>query len=265
MPKIKQYVPSLRLPKGFPIMEYDPAEGVKGVTADGGTEARIVEVLNSYLHQKNGLVDGRDDLVTYVENVFKFPMKTKTVTRGSGADAKTVAVPDETEAKYLDRFVAALVTKEFTAPGITLTGENAEQREAQAWAALQAVVDQVRTITVDGKEVKLFDLSNDIKAPERKVGVAKIPQYAQAAAKNIVSDTTPDGAKKKTTLAQRLKQWSSTFTERGLQFDDFVADAPKDATPEVKAAHEAERLNRLARAIVANEAWESAQNAKKYA
>jgi hypothetical protein len=80
-----------------------------------------------------------------------------------------------------------------------------------------------------------------------------------------VSDTTPDGTKKKTTLAQRLKTWAATFTERGLAFEDFQSDAAKDATPEVKATHEATRLDRLARAIVANEAWESAKNAKKYA
>lgn len=270
MAKVRNYVASLGLPLGFPIMEYNPADGVKGILADGCTEERIVDIVNNYLHQKAGLVQGRDELATYIETVLGFKMKTKQVTKGTGADAKTVEVADETEQKFLDRFVAALVKGEFTHPSITITGDNAEQREAQALAAVQKIVDKpYKLVTKDseGKETTtvLFDLVNDAKAPERKVGVAKIPQYASKAAANIISDTLPDGSAKKTKLADRLKKWAATFTERGLAVEDFLSDAAKDATPEVKAAHEATRAERLARAIVLNEAWETAQNAKKYA
>lgn len=269
MAKVRNYIASLGLPQGFPIIEYNPADGVKGILADGCTEARIVDIVNNYLHQKAGLVQGRDELATYIESVLGFKMKTKTVTKGTGTDAKTVVVPDETEQKFLDRFVEALVKGEFTHPSITVTGNNAEQREAQVLAAVQRIVDKpYKLVTKEGdKEVEtvLFDLVNDAKAPERKPGVVKIPQYASKAAANIISDTGPDGKPKTTKLADRLKKWNTLFQERALAVEDFVSNAPKDATPEALAAHEAERANRLARAIVLNEAWETAQNARKYA
>lgn len=249
MPKV--YIDSLHLPKGFPIDEY---ANLAAIQADGGTDARITAVINNYIHQKDGLVQGRDDLVTYVEGVIKFPRKYKKVTTGTGAEAKTKLVPDDdhkTEAKYLDAFVDAVVGKKFTVAGVTLSGTNDEQNEAIVWTFLQTIVDKPfkGAVTINGntKEVSLFNLKNDIKAPERASKAKELPDYATAGAASIIA-------------AGSQSKWVKTFTSKGIAFEPF--DVVPKGTEDEQAAIKASNAANLARAIVLNEA---ADRAKKYA
>ena len=249
MPKV--YIESLHLPKGFPINEY---ANLAAIQADGGTDERITSVVNNYIHQKDGLVQGRDDLVTYVEGVIKFPRSYKKVTVGTGTDAKVKNVPaDEhkTEAKYLEAFVTAVVEKKFTVTGVTLTGTNDEQNEAIMWTFLQTIVDKVyegdSTILGKTEKVRLFDLKNDIKAPERASKAKSLPEYALAGAASILA-------------GPNVKKWVTTFASKGIVHDPF--DIPVKGTPDEQAATKKANVEALARAIVLNEA---ADRAKKYA
>lgn len=216
------YISSLSLPKGFPINEYETRDEIIKDGADqvvdynGMKCTRDVVVINNYLHQKDGLVQGRADLALWLEVVAKFPWLTKQVTKK--IDGKDVAVTEylETEGKYIERFVTAATDGTVKVVGLTLTGTNAEQNEAVVWAFLQSVVDKPTKITVTegGKptEVTLFDLKNDIKAPVHVAKAKTPPQYALEAAGNIIKNGTQS-------------KWATTFKKEGVDFEDFsVAD-----------------------------------------
>lgn len=229
----KVYVSSLGLPKGFPIAEY---ESIDEILKDGGDQLvdypekgqkmqRLAVVANQLLHQKDGLVQGRTELALYLEYVLKFPWLTKQSSKT--VDGKAVAFTEylETEGKYIDRFVAQVVTDKVKMPGITLTN-NAEQDEASVMSAIQAIVDKPfpavdekgAPVTVDGplgpdgKPTKVpalwFNLRNDIKQPVR-VSAAKKPWV-----------TAIQGAEQ--IMANKAEaKWAATFTKEGIPFEPF--------------------------------------------
>lgn len=266
----RNYIESGNLPKGFPITEYERVSELfadLGVPLDKAVAAavdsnpgsqRIVDVANNYMHQKDGLVEGRDNLTTHIEHVLKFPRLYKEVKRKTADGEKTIKVPADahkTDNLFAEAFVSAVVAKKFTVPGLQLTGTNDEQNEGIVWNFLQAAVEKPWkgnvTFVGDEKatEVTLFDLKNDIKAPERKTAEKSLPEYAVNGAANIIKNN-------------RQAHWAKTFTEKGIAFDDFLQKAPAGATPEQVAAVEKSNLVNLAKAIQANE---KADQAKKYA
>lgn len=246
----KNYIESLSLPKGFPILEY---ENLAEIAKDGGTDERQTAVINNYLHQKDGLVLGRDNLTDYVEYVVKYPRSYEKVKSGD-KEVEVPAKPHETDKKYLDAFVDAVVGKKFAFTGVTLSG-NAEQDEAAVWQRLQDIVEKPQKVsityrgTTTAQEVTLFDLKNDIKAPERKAGGSKIPDYAMNGAKSIIANGS-------------TAKWKKTFTDKGIAFEPFDTKPVNGATKEEADAVVASNIQNLARAIVLNEA---ADRAKKYA
>ncbi len=245
----RNYIRSLGLPKGFPINEY---ANLAEIQADGGTDTLITAAINNYIHQKSGLVEGRDDLYTYIVDVLGFTPLMETVK----VDGKDVEQPSETEGKLIARFVAELVKGTFTHKDFTVTGADADAKEASVWATLQEIVDAPRTVKIKDKEVKLFDLRNDIKTPIRTSKPKTPPAYAIAGAKSIFSDTAKDGTPKKDNLATRLKKWADTFTKEGITFTAF------DKADDKGVVANDGNITNLAWAI---QARELAQAEKKYA
>lgn len=200
----KQHVASLGLPNGFPVAQY---ENLKEITdAVNGDETKVVDIVNKYLRQKGPLVDGRDMLSEHVAEKLGFSVKTRTVTKeGDNGEKVESQVPDETEGKHLDRFVAAVVSGTATVPGIHFKEtDNEEQKEAHVWSFLQKVADK-------------FDLRVDAKTPERVSRPKKyenLPKYARDGAENIIKNGTQ-------------AKWKKTFEKEGIPFEDFtVADDP---------------------------------------
>lgn len=194
----KSHVASLGLPSGFPVSQYENLKEI--LDAVGGDETKVVDIANKYLRQKGPLVEGRDLLSEHVATKLNFPVRTKEVkTKGEDGKEVTKEVPDETEGKHLDRFIAAVIAGDHTAPGLSFKEtDNEEQKEAHAWVFLQKIVDK-------------FDLKVDAKTPERVSKPKKyenLPVYARTGAEKIIAN----GAQKK---------WAKVFTDAGTPFEDF--------------------------------------------
>lgn len=201
----KSHVASLGLPSGFPVAQYENLKEV--VDAVKGDETKVVDIVNKYLRQKGPLVEGRDLLSTHVGEKLGFAIRTKEVTT-KGEDGKDVTkqVPDETEGKHIDRFLAEVLAGRHTVPGLHFKeSDNEEQKEAHVWAFLQKIADK-------------FDLKVDAATPERVSKPKKyenLPLYARTGAEKIIAN----GAQKK---------WAKTFTDEGIPFEDFQAKDDPD-------------------------------------
>jgi len=247
------YVNSLGLPKGFRVKEY---ETIAEIVKDAGSETAVVEAVNKYLRQKSALVAGRDDLAGLIEETYAFKPILKTIKK----DGKDVEVWDETEGKYIERFIASVVSGKFTAKGLTLTG-NDEQKEAAIYAELQKLADKCGDVDKDGKplsEPAAYVL--DIRTPERSSKPKKLPQYAIDGATNIINNKAE---------AKWVKRWTEGYTNSNsvkidpLSFDSFVAKAPANATPEQVETVRQQNIKNLAAAIVADREQVLAKTAKQ--
>jgi hypothetical protein len=224
----KEHVSSLKLPKGFLIEQYETSdEGFKEVLADAGSLARVVHIVNMDRRQKSCLVEGRDKLAEAVYTKTNFQpiwdeveVETEKEVDGKKLTEKsTKQVWNEPEAKYLDRFVAAVANGEFTAPGFTVDqGAEADKKIDSLWMQLQHLADKIH-LRVTAKETPKAERKT--KEPNEK--------WLALADQNILN-----GSQEK---AEKI------FKKDGIEFEPFRT--------EDKALN---RVN-LANAIKAHMAW----------
>ena len=214
----KSYVGSLGLPKGFSIEQY---ETLAEIQADTKSDALIVDIVNKYCRQKDCLVDGRDKLAEMVNAKTGFAWVTKTVTSKDkdGVESTSEEI-DETEGKYLSRFVEAIVAGDFSSQDFPVSGDTVEAKTASVNEGLQRYADSIPL------RVNAF-------TPERTKKDKQAGKLALAAADNIIKNSSQD-------------KWSKTFKKCGIQHEDFMT-----SDPEVNR-------QRLARAVAAHKAWRDA-------
>ena len=177
--------PSLGLNKGLRVLEY---ESVDELEADAKKVGAALAFANKYLREKCALVEGRDKFTTVLAERAQFPMLTKTVTRkNSKGEEDSSEVPAETEVKFTNRFRAACVAGEV---------DGWPQDESGIEIALQKIADEIGPFKGDATK------------PERVSKAKTPPQYATAGATQIMDN-------------QNQAKWVKTFTEEGIEFEDF--------------------------------------------
>lgn len=254
-----EYINSQVLPakagvRGFLIKQYEDAD-VKALCSVPGELALVTDAINKYLRQKTALVQSRTDISDKI-GALGFPRKVKTVM----VDDEPVETPDETEAKYIGRFIAALVAGEFKHKAVKAAAP--EQREVEAYAVLQSLADLCGDTDDDGKPKETppcYVL--DIHTPER-VSKPKTPtKKAIENATNIINNKSE-------------KKWIERFTKGynsptggpipPIPFKEFTTVAPKGATAEEVEAVRQQNITHLAWAIMGvEEAARRNQEAEK--
>ncbi len=229
-----EYVDSLGLKSGFRVTGYST---VDEITKAAGKDDVIVDVINKYLRQKGALVDARDVFIEKLEKETGFKPVTRVDKRTRDGKEESVTVWDETEGEYLGRFRSAILKAEFRHPKYPAEKDALEN-------ALQALAD---TCGDEGTTPPAFVL--DIRVPERVRKAKELPKWAQQAVESIYSDVDKTGAKKKTTLAARIKQWATTFTNESIPFEPFDLPVTKPGDE-----NDTNNRRRLGLAIVEREA-----------
>jgi|SRR5882724_1873570 len=183
---------NLDLPKGVKVKQY---EHLAEISKDAGSEAKVVDIVNKYLRQKGPLVKARDFLATECEKRSTFPAKTKTVeTTADDGTKSTSTVWEETENKYLERFVAAVTKAEFTVDGV-------EPTEVSAYQYLQGIADE-----------KEFECNAAVVERESKPKTP--PKYALDAADTIIKNGS-------------MAKWADKFKKAGIEHADFQTGNPE--------------------------------------
>jgi hypothetical protein len=265
------YVDSMGLPNGFRVLQYEDAEIAKIAKLVSNPEqlTALTDIINKYCRQKDALVDGRDDLLTALQQDLSFKLKTKVVKE----DGEDVEVPAEKPAQYLERFVTAVMKGEFKHARFKVdAAANDEQKEAAVYTALQTLADECGDTDAEGKSIgrdektgrlltKGFAYRLDITRPERKASKPKTPpKYAIEGATSIIN-------------AKNEKVWLDRFTKgytdpNGIVIDTisylpFDSKAPADSKPEDVERVRNTNITNLAYAIVAKVEQVRAKTAKK--
>lgn len=251
-------VRTIGLPSGIRCLQYEEADITKALTVPANLVI-VTDIINKYLRQKDALVDFRDDLITTLTDVIKFPMLVETVKE----DGKDVTVPAEKPGEYLDRMVVALVKGEFTHPKFPVSGADNKAKEASVYSALQAIADTLGDVDEKGAAVARdpksgrllapgFAYKLDIARPERKPGKAKTPpDYAVEAAQNIINNKSE---------AKWAEKFTKGFVDANkvtidpISFESFVTVPKPGATAQEVEACRALNITNLAWAIAEKEA-----------
>jgi hypothetical protein len=184
------YAPTLGLPQGAKVVQFETLKEIIASAGNGDIgEAKVVNIVNLYLRQKDATVKFRAALAKRLAEVYAYPRKTKTVGEG---DAKK-QVPSEPEAEYINRFIEDSVAGKVPKFGKVDSEEAALQK-------LQKDADAVGPFTLSA--------ATPVRQPGKS---AKLPKYATDGAKKIIAN----GATAK---------WKATFKKEGIPFGDFETD-----------------------------------------
>lgn len=254
------YVKCLGLPLGVRVKQYE-ASDVVALTKEPKNLERIAEVINLYFRQKDAQVAARDDLATKIHELTKFPPRMEDIIK----DGKKVGEAwADTEGEYIDRFVTAVVKKQYEHDSLkAITGTNEEQREASVAQFLQKLADTLgetddKGVALETPPCYVLDI-----ARKERISKPKTPaKWALEAAAGIINN-------------KNEAKWVTNFTKgrktaQGIVVDPFAfkpfqAVAPAGAKPEEVEAVRQENITNLAWNLMEDKRQVDAKSQSDYA